>query len=44
MLDFEKELELFQPEKEIDETEESIKNRNRTDLVDIMLKMLEEKQ
>lgn len=44
MLDFDKELEQFQPEREIDKTEDAIRNRNRTDLVDIMLKIMEEKK
>ena len=44
MLDFEEELKNFKPSKEIDETAETISKRNKTDLVDIMMHMMKEKE
>lgn len=42
MIDFEEELKKFQPSKEVDDTEETIRKRNITDMTDIMRQMLKE--
>ena len=44
MLDFEEELKNFKPSKEIDETADTINKRNKTDLVDIMMQKMKEKE
>ncbi len=44
MLNFEEELKNFEPSKEIDETGETARNRNKTDLVDIMMQLLKERE
>ena len=42
MIDFEEELKKFQPSKEVDDTEETIRKRNITDMTDIMRQLLKE--
>lgn len=40
MIDFEEELKKFQPLPEIEDAEEEIYNRDLTDLVDVMKRMI----
>ena len=42
MIDFEEELKKFEPSMEIEEAEESIYNRDLTDMMDILQEMLKE--
>ena len=42
MIDFEEELKKFEPSMEIEEAEDSIYNRDLTDMVDILQEMLKE--
>lgn len=42
MLDFEEELKKFKPSKEVDDAEDTIINRDITDLTDIMMELLKE--
>ena len=42
MIDFEEELKKFEPSMEIEEAEDSIYNRDLTDMMDILQEMLEE--
>ena len=43
MINFEEELEKFQPSREIEEIEDEINGLNQNDLPDIMLEILKEK-
>lgn len=43
MIDFEEELKKFKPSLEVEEAEDAIYNRDLTDLTDIMIEMLKEK-
>ncbi len=42
MIDFEKELEKFQPSMEVKEAEDVIKNKDLTDMIDILREMIKE--
>ena len=42
MIDFEKELERFKPSMEVKEAEEVIKNKDLTDMIDILREMVKE--
>ena len=42
MIDFEEELKKFEPSMEIEEAEDSIYNRDLTDMMDILQEMLKE--
>ena len=42
MIDFEEELKKFEPSMEIEEAEDSIYNRDLTDMMDILQEMLNE--
>ena len=42
MIDFEEELKKFEPSMEIEEAEDSIHNRDLTDMMDILQEMLKE--
>ena len=42
MFDFEEELKKFEPSMEIEEAEDSIYNRDLTDMMDILQEMLKE--
>ena len=42
MIDFEEELKKFEPSMEIEEAEDSIYNRDLTDMMDILQDMLKE--
>ena len=42
MIDFEEELKKFEPSMEIEEAEDSIYNRDLTDVMDILQEMLKE--
>ena len=42
MIDFEEELKKFEPSMEIEEAEDSIYNRDLTDMLDILQEMLKE--
>lgn len=39
MIDFEKELEKFEPALELEDVEDSIKSKDLTDMTDILVKM-----
>ncbi len=43
MINFEEELKKFQPSLEVEEAEESIYSRDLTDMTDILLEMMKEK-
>ena len=42
MIDFEEELKKFEPSMEIEEAEDSVYNRDLTDMMDILQEMLKE--
>ena len=42
MIDFEEELKKFEPSMEIEEAEDSIYNRDLTDMMDILQEMMKE--
>lgn len=42
MIDFEKELERFEPSMEVKEAEDVIKNKDLTDMIDILKQMVKE--
>lgn len=44
MINFEEELKKFHPSLEIDEAEDAIYNSNTTDITDIMIEILKEKE
>mgnify|MGYP000752275584 FL=1 len=44
MIDFEEELKKFEPSMEIEEAEDSIYNRDLTDMMDILQEMLKESE
>lgn len=43
MLNFEEELKKFQPSLEVEEAEDAIYNRDLTDMTDILLEMMKER-
>jgi len=43
MIDYEKELEKFQPMKSVDQVEEAILSENLTDMTDLLQEILKEK-
>ena len=44
MLDFEEELKRFQPSKEVEKAADTIVNRDMTDMTDLLMKLLKEKE
>lgn len=44
MLNFEEELKKFQPSLEVEEAEDAIYNRDLTDMTDILIEMMKERQ
>ncbi len=42
MIDFEKELEKFEPSMEVKEAEDAIKHKDLTDMIDILQQMVKE--
>ena len=43
MIDFEEELKKFQPSLEVEEAEEAIYNQDLTDMTDIMMELIKER-